>query len=294
MNIARFAELIREESASLDNDNTSLHRAYHRWQEANLAVTDFHPELAALASVSGAFAFLILQEAVAGKPGHGVAFGHLRTGKGPRWASGRVSGTVPWMTGAGFFHTVRLGVLLPDGSEAYTFIPAHDRPEFRHNKPMKLMACSSMQTVSVSLTNLAVSESDFTRIDTPGSAARANANGLVGHTPLLFGNIQASLSHICNAPRVSYDAKARAASKMALLETQRTEALADPTLGGKFRANAVDTAIRLATLAAMANGSASLQSNSDTERVYREALVFAQMAQTDAIVESAFETVLSL
>jgi hypothetical protein len=292
MTIASFSELVRELAASLDYDDTSLHTAYRVWQKGNLAVADFHQDLSTLASVSGAFAFLILQETVAGKPGHGVAFGHLRTGKGPLWQEGKVNGIVPWMTGAGFFHTVRLGVLLPDGSEAYAEIPAHDRPEFCHSESMELIACSSMQTVAVTVTDLAIDESKFTRVDAPGSAARANASGLVGHTPLLFGNMQASLQRICDAPRLSDEAKARAASTIASLETQRTAALADPSLGGQFRANAVDTAIRLATLAAMANGSASLQSGNDAERIYREALVFAQMAQTDAIVESAFEAVL--
>jgi hypothetical protein len=292
MTIASFAELIRDLAASLDYDDTSLHTAYRIWQKSKLSVVDFHQDLATLASVSGAFAFLILQETVAGKSGHGVAFGHLRTGKGPLWVNGKVNGIVPWMTGADFFSHVRLGMLLPDGFEAYAEIAANDRPEFSHSEPMELIACSSMQTVSVTVTNLAIAESDFTRVDAPGSAARANATGLVGHTPLLFGNMQASLNRICNAPRLSDDAKSRAVSALAQLETQRTEALAAPSLGGQFRANVVDTAIRLATLAAMANGSASLQSGNDAERVYREALVFAQMAQTDAIVETAFETVL--
>jgi hypothetical protein len=294
MTIADFAKAIHPQAAAIDNTFGALKTAYASWQKDNLAVMNFPKDLAMLSSTSGAFAFLILQETVAGKPGCGVAFGHLRAGKGPQWVDGKVSGIVPWMTGAGVFHTVRLGVLLPDGSEAYAEVAAHDRPEFHHSNTMALIACTSMQTVSVAITDLPIDEKHFTRVDAPGSAARANANNLVGHTPLLFGNMQASLSHLCNAPHLSDDAKARATAAVITLETQRTAAIADPTLGGQFRARVVDTAIRLATLAAMANGSGSLQSGNDAERVYREALVFAQMAQTDAIVESAFEAVLHL
>jgi hypothetical protein len=290
---SEFAETLRHQSAVLDSDPSTLQAAYAVWRENGLCIADFHRDLALLSSVSGAFAFLILQETVAGTSQQGVAFGHLRTGKGPRWQAGKVCGVVPWMTGAGFFPTVKLGVLLPDGSEAYTVVDAQDRPEFRYSPPMKLLACTSMQTVSVILDNLAVDESAWTRVDAPGSAARANASNLVGHTPLLFGNIHASLRQICAAPHLSDAAKNRAERAARQREEERQEARADPSLGGAFRARVADTAIRLATLMAMTGGSRSLQQGNDAERVYREALVFTQMAQTDEIVESAFETILS-
>jgi hypothetical protein len=289
-NLSALALSLRPEANRLDHDADALRTAYMHWQKSGLRVEDFHRDLALLASASGAFAFLILQEAVSGQPGCGVAFGHLRTGKGPRWHAGKVSGIIPWMTGAGIFSCVKLGVLLPDGSEAYATVDVQDSPTFRHHPAMTLLAGTSMQTVAVTLTDFPLEESAFMRIDAPGTAAAANAQSLVGHTPLLFGNCDASLRLIRDAPRLSESARERAHNMVRRLRAERETTA--PSHGAAFRARVADTAIRLATLATMACGSSSLQTGSDAERIYREALLFTLMAQTDPVVETAFEEIL--
>ena len=115
--IVDFAQTLRPHAARLDTDADFLKTTYQNWQENGLRVTDFASDLATLSSVSGAFAFLILQETVSGESGCGVAYGHLRAGKGPIYQLGKVNGTLSWFTGTHIFDLVKLGVLLPDGSE---------------------------------------------------------------------------------------------------------------------------------------------------------------------------------
>jgi hypothetical protein len=289
--LADFAETLRPHAARLDTDAEFLYTTYLLWQESGLHVTDFDKDLATLSRVIGAFVFLILQETVSGEPGCGVAYGHLRVGKGPLYDAGRVNGIIPWLTGIHIFNRVLLGFLLPNGSEAYARVPIEDCRTFRHTLPMSLIACSSMQTVGVTVANLPLSASDFVRIDPPGTAAKNNLNSLAGHTPLLFGNIQASLRIIQASPTLSDTAKLLSQNAHTTLEAARS-IIATPEEGATFRARVADTAIRLATLATMASGGSSLQTGSDPERLYREALVFTLMAQTDFVVENAFQTVL--
>ena len=174
---------------------------------------------------------------------------------------------------------------------AYAFIGASDCGAFRHTSPFSLIACSSMQTVGVTLTDFPLSADEILRIDPPGTAAKNNLHGLAGHTPLLFGNIYASLKIIQNSPTLSGDAKALAQDSLKTLKNEQNTVIT-PHDGATFRAHVADTAIRLATLATMASGGSSLQTGSDPERLYREALVFTLMAQTDFVVENAFRTVL--
>jgi alkylation response protein AidB-like acyl-CoA dehydrogenase len=61
--------------------------------------------------------------------------------------------------------------------------------------------------------------------------------------------------------------------------------------GPRLRAELGDFAVRLARLAVMAGGGGALTIGHPAQRLYREALLYSLMAQTDAIVGQAFEEV---
>lgn len=284
------AELVAPQAAQLDHDPEMLRTVWEEFVRRGLHLQlDFFTTLPFLAEHSGAFAFLALQQRVAGcpDPPAGVAFGHLRNphGPAPLWREGRVSGTVPWLTGADLFAKVLLGFRLPDGSEVRAWVPAHDRSEFRHSAPLPLLAIRGANTVAVTLREVAVEESLFVSVLPRGTQAQNDARGVLYQTPLMLGNLRASL-------RLMEQSQRGDLAKAQELVAQLTAALQAENAqehGPVLRARAGDLSVRLARLACMACGGGSLLTGHPAERLYREALVFSLMAQTDAIVDNAFE-----
>ena len=291
-----MTEFVSEElipqAAALDHDPARMRRVWANFVERGLHTQlDLFGTLPLLALHSGAFAFLALQQLVAGCPEQpaGVAFGHLRNPNGPAplWSEGRVSGTVPWLTGAGIFPMVLLGFRLPDGSEVRAWVEAQDRPEFRHSATFPLLAIRGANTVSVAVDSLEVPESAFVSVQPLGTQSQSDAAGVLYQTPLMLGNLHASLRLIEASGRGDL---AKAKALVARLEAALRAKNAARN-GPALRAHAGDLSVRLARLACMACGSSSLVTGHAAERIYREALVFSLMAQTDTIVDDAFKEV---
>lgn len=297
MSLACFAqEILSPSAARLDHDRTALKDVWdafvaqglHRFE--GMGLFDVLP---LLAQHSGAFAFVALQQLVAGSqdPPAGVAFGHLRnpSGPAPLWYDGLVSGPLPWLTGAGLFERVLLGFRLQDGSEVRAWVFAQDRPEFRHSAPLALIALSGTDTRSVTCTNLEVPKSAFLSVKPPGTEAREATLGVLGQTPLMLGALRASLRLLQESGRGDL---ALAQAKVATLEAEISRAYSNGTagtVGPALRARAGELSVRLARLACMACGGVSLVTGHPAERLYREALVYNLMAQTDSIVMDAFK-----
>lgn len=290
-----FADTVLAPHAdTMDVDPERLAEAWRAFVADGLTPFHLFDDIAALAEASGAFAFLALQRCVAGPDAPsahaGVAFGHLRnpSGPAPLWDDGRVRGRVPWMSGAGIFDTVLLGFRLPDGAEVRAWVEATDRPGFRHGPVRPLIACASTQTVAVDV-DLPIPESEFVSVAPLGTLAEGDAAGLVGHTPLLLGNVRASVLRIGEAGRGDADAARRALEN---LEARIAAARAGEADGGPVRARAADLAVRTALLACLADGGGALDPAHPSSRLYREALVFSLMAQTDQVVDDAFREIL--
>jgi hypothetical protein len=156
--LADFAEGLREKAERLDSDGDAMAESYAQFCRAGLHIgagarmpltgQEFCEALAILGEASGAFGFVALQQFVANPSLHdhtadsgwlraGVAFGHLRNPDGPApvWKNGRVNGLIPWMTGAGVFEKVVLGVRDAEGQEMLALADAQDCPAFRHSAP---------------------------------------------------------------------------------------------------------------------------------------------------------------
>ncbi len=139
--LAAFArDLLCADAEAMDTNGDRLAACYETFQARGLntgwsprqplAPRAFCEALATLSRASGAFAFVALQQIVANGmagdhfpqadpwPKLGVAFGHLRNPDGPApvLTNGRASGPVAWLTGAGVFDKIVLGLRTPAGA----------------------------------------------------------------------------------------------------------------------------------------------------------------------------------
>ena len=323
--VTAFADRdLRPEAEAVDTDSRLIEARYETFQALGLNVgwapqqplspREFCEVLATLSRHSGAFAFVALQQIVANAslggfadrfdtgamattlwPRIGVAFGHLRNPDGPApiLVNGRASGPVPWLTGAGLFDKIVLGLRTPAGDEVLALIDGHHRTAFRHSQPLPLAACSGTRTVRVTVENLNIDEADVLAVRARGAQQQSDAAGVLFQTPLLVGCAEACRDLIRDSPRVASAQKARCEAATGALLGRVRDAFDRGTMeqGPRLRAELGDFAVRLARLAIMAGGGGALTVGHPAQRLYREALLYSLMAQTDAIVGQAFEEV---
>lgn len=284
----------------------NLHLAWSPRQP--LSGQEFCEALAILAAGSGAFGFVALQQFVANGnlvgrvadgerwPCVGVAFGHLRHAQGPfpQYDGRAAQGFLPWMTGTEVFPQVILGMRGPEAEEIYALVDSTNRPSFRHSAPMDLIACTGTGTVSVDVVELLVDEKSILKRDPAGTFARNDPLGVLYQTPLMVGCVRACHEIINFSPRVSNASRARCELKTEILlrSIHNGFEYCLASEGKRLRAELGDFAVRLARLAVMASGGGGLVRGHPAQRLYREALLYSLMAQTDDIVNQAFQEVL--
>jgi hypothetical protein len=311
-----FADTLCPDAERLDLDADLLHARYLDFQRSGLhefggarqplEMREAMDCLSILAEASGAFAFLALQQWVANMgypdpvgqpwPRLGVAFGHLRNSAAPSpvWENGVANGIVPWMTGAGTFEEILLGVRMADLREAYAWVDGRDREELCYSEPMNLVSCTATRTVRIEVKSLRLEESCFTRVEEPGTLARNDAMGVLFQTPLMIGNLKASLRLIESSTVMDAPLRIRCFDTVSHLIDEVYDSLDTGTpveRGPDLRARIGDMTSRLSRLAVMACGGKALALGHPAQRVYREALLFSLMAQTERIVNDAFEAV---
>lgn len=311
--VRKFAEALQSDAARLDGD-VRLNRAAAQTFQAEglnefggtrrpLPNQDSFESLASLAEFSGAFAFLALQQWVAnlsyvdsGKgpwPRLTVAFGHLRNPKSPApvWKDGFATGAVPWMTGAGIVEKALLGVRDEEGGERYAWVSARSLPRFRIRRRTGLIACDGASNAEAFLSEYPLPESKFFRVSPRGTLARGDRQATIWHTPLMAGCSRAALRLIEESPRVDGELVRSVRESYEKLEHEILLGVRDgvnASQGLALRSRASAAAVRLASLACLAHGGAALTPGHPAGRLYREAMVYRLMAQTDAIVADAF------
>ncbi len=315
--LREFASALAADADQIDTDEALLAHWYARFAAEGLHVgwsalqpltgRELCEALALLAESSGAFAFVALQQFVANVnlSGHlpddvvwpcgGVAFGQLRNLRGPcpRLEGGFISGSIPWITGAHIFPSVVLGLLDRDGSEIHAVVDSTNRRDFQHGAPMDLVACRGTYTVSVRLSRVPVGDLTVLTTEPAGTFAQNDIRGVLYQTPLMFGCVRARMKLIESSTRVVPAEKAVCGTSMAHLLESVYAAFegSTPEEGARLRAQLGDFSVRLARLATMACGGAGLVRPHPAQRLYREALLYSLMAQTDRIVGQAFQEV---
>lgn len=299
---------------TLDADDLALVAAYDRFVAQGLHAVgscriDLEPVenyrwLSAFAEYSGAFAFLVFQQWVANNhlylpddrpwPKAGVGFGQLRNvGRpAPTLCDGVVTGPVPWFTGSGIFDIALLGIRISGDREAFVWTSAHDRPEFRHSPPFKMLAGTSTRTVRVEVDGLPIDERELFLVRGAGAVGDSDSAGAVWQTPLMVGCMRAAVRLLRDAPAHRVGSISRIEARLEALVYRLEKAIergTDVVQATELRAEAGDLAVRLARLTTVGVGGMGLVAPSSAQRIYREVLMFNLVGQNDRIVRAAFD-----
>jgi len=236
----------------------------------------------------------------------GVGFSHLRRqGKPmvkamPVKGGYEIDGTVPWITGFGFFQDFILGATLPDGQAVYGMLPLTDTVQqtggtIALSKPMQLGAMSSTSTVTAELSHWFLPQ-ELVLFTKPADAIHENdQKNVLHHGFHCLGNTRAGLDII----EAVYQNKQLPFIKQAFNtfneELQRCQSAMIAALAPnsqtwnerlKLRAWAINLAQRCATAAVTVSSGAANYRYHAAQRVYREALVFTVSGQTTAVMEA--------
>ncbi|NEP10099.1 MAG: acyl-CoA/acyl-ACP dehydrogenase [Symploca sp. SIO2C1] len=236
----------------------------------------------------------------------GIGFSHLRRQGNPiikaiPVAGGyQIEGTVPWLTGFGYFQHFILGATLPDGRAVYGMLPFIETVQqtggaIAFSEPMKLGAMSSTNTVTAKLTHWFLPKEHVVLIRSAGAIHESDKKNVLHHGFHCLGNTRAALDIIeatyqtKQLPFIKhgFDAfneelnRCQLAMMAALAPDSQTweERL-------KLRTWAINLAQRCATAAVTVSSGAANYRHHVAQRVYREALVFTVSGQTTALMEA--------
>ncbi len=236
----------------------------------------------------------------------GIGFSQLRRSGPPmmtaQWVGEavRLSGRVPWATGAGLYSHILVAGALTSGEAVFCITPFANRDEdsgrIELSAPMRLAAMESAQTVEMTFTDWVVPAEDvaFTK-----PAGWIHTNDLINITLQGFfalGCAQGSLDIVeANLQRKGGDDAKRAWRAIAdevaecrrrLHDAQSANAELTTPVKLDLRAWAIELAVRCAHAAIATTGGSANAVDHPAQRLYREALVFTVSAQTTAIMEA--------
>jgi len=237
----------------------------------------------------------------------GIGFSQLRRGGPPMMKAEEtgggyvLNGTVPWVTGWGFYPEFLMGATLPSGEALFGIVPLKNENGIRVSPVMKLAAMETPNTVSVGFEKykLPIDKVVFTQ-----SASWIKNNDqinitLQGHFAL--GCAQAGLDILkANAEKKPLPFIMQAHDSLAYElkrcreETKRAQATpTEETTQERLnvRAWAIDLAVRCAHAAVTASSGAANSVDHPAQRVYREALVYTVSAQTTEIMEATLRRI---
>ena len=233
----------------------------------------------------------------------GVGFSHLRRrGEPPLGAIAtaggyRITGSLPWITGFGFFEQVVIGAALPNGEAVYGMMPFQESGAIHLSKPMELIAMASTNTVSATLTDWFL-PSDHVVAVVPGELIhQKDRQNVLNQGFFALGCAQAGLdileqtyqrkqlSFLQQTYRVLDEELTRC--RQAMLKVLSEGTFAQRL---RLRAWAINLAGRCSQAAVTASSGAANSWSHPAGRVYREALLFTVSGQTTAVMEATLKT----
>ena len=200
----------------------------------------------------------------------------------------RLTGAIPWSTGAAKAKFVVAGAVTQDGRQILFALPM-DSPGVTIAPPMELVALRASWTSRVDLQDVALNKQQILR----GPVAKALSGGSkgipLGQTFLAFGLCRGVLDLMCT--ETSDRAKSIAARFTEQLEELRAKVIAicrggdDSDSGPRLRAATNDLALRMTqSLVALQKGSA-LMLDHPAQRLAREAMFFLVWSCTDPVID---------
>lgn len=248
-----------------------------------------------------------------GKPLVGVGFSHLRRRGKPMVEASElksggyeISGTVPWITGYGFFDWFILGATLADGRELYGLLPFQDRSQsegtIEFSQPMQLLAATATNTVSARLDRWYLSTADLVSINPPGAIHQSSKKNILNHGFYALGCAYAGLDILAEIAQKKQLDFIDSSWDSLQQEVQTREQQAIDYLRNRqityaqklqLRAEAIALAQRCSLAAVTASSGAANYVYSSASRVYREALLFTVAGQTTDVMAASLKHLLS-
>ncbi|WP_293152998.1 MULTISPECIES: acyl-CoA dehydrogenase family protein [unclassified Microcoleus] len=337
--VAPRAEIIDSDSEALKTallglENRSLLalRVPQKWGGADIPPELFYQYQELTARYSGALSFLQTQHhsatamiassenemlkgrylrAIAQKELRlGVGFSHLRRSGNPAVTATPVkdgyllSGNVPWITGFGLFDKFIVAAVLPDNRAVFGLLPfaniERESGKIAVSEIMPLIAMNSTNTVTASLNNWLLHESEIISVKAVGWIAENDSKNILNFVPVTFGCIRAGLDVIAAAAIVK-DSPAIVVActkleqkldrlKQHFLQSQHSSKAEQLAL----RAEAIDLAVRCGHAAVVVSSGAANGRLHPAGRVYREALVYTVSGQTKDVMAATLDRIVDL
>ena len=240
----------------------------------------------------------------------GVGFSHLRRSGNPTVTATPVkdgyllSGNVPWITGFGLFEKFIVAAVLPDNRAVFGLLPfaniERESGKIAVSEIMPLIAMNSTNTVTASLNNWLLHESEIISVKAVGWIAENDSKNILNFVPVTFGCIRAGLDVIA-AGAIVKDSPAIAAActkleqkldrlKQHFLQSQHSSKAEQ--LG--LRAEAIHLAVRCGHAAVVVSSGAANGRLHPAGRVYREALVYTVSGQTKDVMAATLDRIVDL
>lgn len=238
----------------------------------------------------------------------GVGFSHLRRSGNPAVTATPVkdgyllSGNVPWITGFGLFEKFIVAGVLPDNRAVFGLLPfaniKRESGKIAVSEIMPLIAMNSTNTVTASLNNWLLHESEIISVKPVGWIAENDSKNILNFVPVTFGCIRAGLDVIA-AAAIAKDSPGIAVActkleqkldrlKQHFLQSQHSSKAEQLAL----RAAAIDLAVRCGHAAVVVSSGAANGRLHPAGRVYREALVYTVSGQTKDVMAATLDRIL--
>lgn len=237
----------------------------------------------------------------------GIGFSHLRRNDSPLKAipvkgGYELQGQVPWITGFGFFQSVLLAALLPDGQAVYGIVPFRNTQQpnggtIEFSQPMSLAAMTATNTVTADLTQWFLTDTEVAFVVPAGAIHKSDRTNVLNHSFFALGCAQAGLDllestqktkpFLSIAPTLSQLVSELQSCRNGIYAAQREARSFEEKL--KLRAWAIELAVRCAHAAVIVSSGAANSKHHSAQRIYREALVFSVAGQTSAVLEASLD-----
>ncbi len=328
------SEALRKALVGLEERSLLALRVPQKWGGADIDAESFYEYQELTARYSGALGFLQTQhhsatsmlansdnELLKSRCLSAIALGELRLGVGfshLRRSSSRasltdnpavtatpakdgylLSGQVPWVTGFGLFHKFIVAAVLPDDRAVFGLLPlaniASESGIIACGQIMPLIAINSTNTVTVTLTNWLLDESQIISFQSQDWIAENDRKNVLNFVPATFGCIRAGLDIIeavakaKNSDSIA-DACQRLENKLDRLKQNFSQSQHSSTADKlALRAQAIDLAVRCGHAAVVVSSGAANSKIHPAGRVYREALVYTVSGQTKDVMAATLD-----
>lgn len=211
----------------------------------------------------------------------------------------RLDGTVPWITGAGYFPEFLIGAQLPDGQAVFGVAPLRNEEGVEISDPMRLAAMETARTVSAEFDGFILKDEQVAFLKPTGWIANNDEINIALQGAFAMGCAQAGIDVVRAAAEKRGTAFLCDAADALTAEWEKCHMLADelrPERGLdtherrlKLRAWQIDLCARCAHAAVAASSGAANSIDHPAQRIWRESLVYTVSAQTAEIMRATLD-----